>query len=346
MRLKKQYSPANNVIHVISVSCGEVPPRKYGGTELVIANLCEGLSELGARVSCYSPGTLRLRRVEHVRTLEAPSAPFDEGGVCNSPEHLFNVCRELRKRLRAGDVVLFNHQDHYPYLKERLGILNRVRAHFYEVAHYVLVGMDHNVVYPSARLAQELSRPGTVIPHGERLSFKDPGDGVAREDFLFFAGRIARSKGVDIALEAAKNLGVRLVLAGPQTDRVFAESVLADPAVEYLGELTHEQLFESYRRCKAFVYMSQDTEAFGLAVIEAMAAGAPVITTGRGGTGETVIDGMTGFLASTAAEIAGAFQKLHLISEDACVARAREYTVEKMAQEYLRLFLHEHIDSR
>jgi glycosyltransferase involved in cell wall biosynthesis len=339
MRLKQQYSPTNNIIHVISLSCSELPPKKYGGTELIVANLCEGLSDLGANVSCYSPGSLHSKRVSHVRTLQTPSPAFGEGGQCNTLEHMSIVCRELRKRLSAGDVVLFNHLDHYRYLKWRLGILNWARAHFYEIAHWVDVGMKRNIVYPSARLAHQVSRHGTVIPHGERLSFKDSGNDVMREDFLFFAGRITPDKGIDIALEGAKNIGVQLVLAGPQVDRRFAESIVSDPAVTYLGDLTHEELFGVYRRCKALVYMSQYTEPFGLAVIEAMAAGAPVITTGRGGTGETVIDGKTGFFASTAADIASAYKKLHLISEDACGARAREYTIERMAQQYLRLFL-------
>jgi glycosyltransferase involved in cell wall biosynthesis len=340
MRLKKKYNPTDNIVHVISLSCSELPPKKYGGTELVVSNLCEGLTDLGANVLCYSPGSLRLKRVSHVRTLETPSSAFGEGGQCNTPEHLSIVCQELRKRLSAGDVVLFNHVDHYNYLKSRLGILNRVRAHFYEIAHWIDVGMKSNIVYPSARLAHEVSRHGTVIPHGERLLFKDPADEVMREDFLFFAGRITPDKGIDIALEAARNIGVQLVLAGPQVDTTFAEPIVSDPAVTYLGDLTHEELFGVYRRCKALVYMSQYTEPFGLAVIEAMAAGAPVITTGRGGTGETVIDGKTGFFASSAADIASAYQKLHLISEDACVARAREYTVERMAQQYLQLFIH------
>lgn len=336
--IRKAFNPKKNSIHIISLSCNPVPPVRYGGIELVIAHLCSGLTSLGAKVICYSPGDLTIEGVTHAQTLTAPSKHLKEGGVPNSQEHLSSVCENLCRNLVAGDVVLFNHSDHYRYLKTRLGIFNWLKANFFEIAHWVDVGMKKNIIYPSQHLADQLARPGVVIPHGENLLF-NTGIGTNRRTAnLFFAGRITKDKGVDIALEACKKLGIKLVLAGPLNDPAFSEPILADRSVIYLGELTYEELFEEYLHCKALVYMTQYTEPFGLSVIEAMAAGAPIITTGKGGTGETVIEGLTGFFANTSDEVVDSYHKLDQLTEHNCISRARNYTLEVMAENYLSFF--------
>ena len=335
---KRTYNPSTNHIHIISLSCNPVPPVRYGGIELVIAHLCEGLVKQGAKVLCYSPGELSIPEVVHVKTLAQPSAKVKDGGKPNTIEHLEMVNIQLRQRVKAGDVVLFNHADHYRYLKKRLGIFNWLKAHYFEVAHWVDAGMKNNIIYPSKHLAEQLLRPGTVIPHGEKLLFQAKEAQEPRNKNLFFAGRITQDKGVDIALKACKLLKIKLVLAGPQNDKEFSSPIIADENVEYLGELTYEELFSVYKQCRALVYMTQYTEPFGLSVIEAMAAGAPVITTGKGGTGETVMPGETGFFAETAEDIVNAYNQLDNIKSNNCITRAEAYTLDAMAKNYLNLF--------
>lgn len=337
---KPKFNAGKNSIHIISLSCNPVPPTHYGGIELVIAHLCEGLTALGAKVICYSPGNFDIAGVGHVQTLATPSANVKTGGKPNTPEHLSSICSHLQNNLQAGDVVLFNHSDHYRYLKRRLGVFNWLKANFFEIAHWVDVGMKKNIIYPSQHLANQLARPGVVIPHGEKLLFNTNPGTHERDVNLFFAGRITKDKGVDIALEACKKLGIKLVLAGPLNNPEFSTPILADESVTYLGELTYKELFEVYCRCKALVYMTQYTEPFGLSVIEAMAAGAPVITTGNGGTGETIIEGKTGFFANTAEDIVTAYNKLDTLTEQDCSARAHVYALETMAQRYFAHFTH------
>lgn len=336
--LTKKFDINKNWIHVISLSCNPVPPVRYGGIELVIAHLCEGLVQHGAKVKCYSPGQLEIAGVNHVQTLMAPSPHIKEGGVPNTLEHLVAIKAALQKSLSIGDVVVFNHADQYRYLRKRLGIFNWLKANFYEVAHWIDAGMQKNIIYPSLHLKQEIGKPGVVIPHGEKLLFnKMPNK--PREDYLFFAGRITKDKGVDIALDACKKMSIPLVLAGPLNDKAFAETIINDSTVKYLGELTYPELFEYYCKCKAMVYMTQYTEPFGLSVIEAMAAGAPVITTGKGGTGETVLVDKTGLIANTADQIIDAYKKLSTLTSEDCINRAENYTVDVMVKNYLSLFL-------
>lgn len=335
--LTKKFDITKNWIHIISLSCNPVPPVRYGGIELVIAHLCEGLVERGAKVKCYSPGEFAIEGVEHIQTLSKPSIHIKEGGVPNTQEHLIAVKTALQKNLRKGDVVIFNHADHYRFLKKRLGIFNWLKANFYEVAHWIDAGMQKNIIYPSLHLMQEIGKPGVVIPHGEKLLFNNNPQNP-RENYLFFAGRITKDKGVDIALEACKKMNIPLVLAGPLNDKAFAANIINDSSVKYLGELTYQELFEHYSKCKAMIYMTQYTEPFGLSVIEAMAAGSPIITTGLGGTGETVEIGKTGFIAKTADDIVKAYSQLNSLQPENSIARAKNYTVDVMAGNYLAMF--------
>jgi len=329
-----RFSRDANCIHLVSLGCNEVPPSRYGGIELVVANLAVGLRDLGLRIRVYSPGTLHVSGIEHSQTLLQPSTKVDGRANANDPAHLNAVRKELEQRVKPGDVVILNHPDHYSHLHS--GIQWRWRAHVLEIAHWTFVSLPDHIVYPSHALQAEISKPGWVIPHGIDLQFKSAD--VERDSFLFFAGRLTRDKGLDIASEAAQLAGVELVLAGPRPDQSFAAELLSRSHVKYVGELSYAELLEYYERAAAVVYMTQYTEPFGLTAIEAMAMGCPVIATGLGGTGETIVDGLTGYYCQTADEIAAIIPRLSSLAEEAIVAHARRYTRERMASDYLALF--------
>jgi glycosyltransferase involved in cell wall biosynthesis len=323
-------------VHVVSLSCNPVPPVRYGGIELMVAHQCEGIQKIGGSVVCYSPGELSIANVKHARTLPTHSPNIGAGGVPNTIAHLAAVKAELQERVGWGDVVVLNHPDHYGYLRHRIAFNVHLKAVFCEVAHWTHVGMKRNVIYPSAGSMRAIGRPGAFIPHGVKLLFGHVQP--RKEDFLLFAGRITRDKGVDIALAACAAMNVKLLLAGPLNDQQFASGVIGHPLVEYLGELTYQELLPYYERAKALVYMTQYVEPFGLSIVEAMAAGCPVITTGMGGTGETVLAGKTGYFCRTAEDIVAAYARLDRIRPADCIERASEYSVQRMARSYVRYF--------
>lgn len=333
---RHRFDETRNKIHVISLSCNTVPPIGYGGIELVVTHLCEGLCALGCKVICYSPGELGIKGVQHWKTLNNPSSGLSGGGVPNTEEHLELILKGLRNNLSTGDVVVFNHAAQFRFLKKRLGFLSSLKYSFCEIAHWNDVGVYKNIIYPSKEVSIEIKKPGVIIPHGVKLLFGDID--TERDNFLFFAGRITKNKGVHIALEAVKKLGVKLVLAGPLHVRDYSIPIIEDEHVEYLGELSYEELFRYYSTCKALVYMTQYAEPFGLSVVEAMAAGSPVITTGKGGTGETVLENITGYFCQTSDDIYSAYHKLNNITSEKCIQRAKEYSVKKMCESYLMFF--------
>lgn len=116
-----------------------------------------------------------------------------------------------------------------------------------------------------------------------------------RDDYYVAVGRLAPHKRVDVLLEAFRRLPYRLVIVGdgPERDRLESSAPLN---VEFLGRCPDEELRELLGRARAFVHAAE--EDFGIALVEAQAAGCPVVAYERGGAAEIVIPGRTGALFS------------------------------------------------
>ncbi|MEP0846151.1 MAG: glycosyltransferase [Phycisphaerae bacterium] len=110
-----------------------------------------------------------------------------------------------------------------------------------------------------------------------------------REDYYLFVGHNAPYKRLDLAIEACRRLGRRLVVIGEQT-----ELRSGDHGTKFLGYQPDDVLHEHYRRARGLLFPG--VEDFGLIPVEAMANGCPVIALGAGGAVETVSDGTTGVL--------------------------------------------------
>lgn len=160
------------------------------------------------------------------------------------------------------------------------------RAAAQRVTHYVansaitrkrieeIYGRDSEIVHPPVAV--------------DRFSIGEP------EDFVLFVGQVVRHKRVDVAIEAARLAGrpIKIVGAGPELPRLEALYEGAD--VEFLGSVSDETLSDLYSRCLALVV--PNAEEFGIAAVEAQAAGRPVVAIRRGGVCETVVHGETGVL--------------------------------------------------
>lgn len=125
----------------------------------------------------------------------------------------------------------------------------------------------------------------------------DPGQRVAEGDYAIFVGRLSREKGIEVLLNAWQKQGcsVPLVIVG---DGPLRESVnqaaAANSNITYLGQLPFEQVLEKIRDSKLLIMPSIWYETFGRTMIEAFAAGVPVIASNLGAMKEIVTDGLTG----------------------------------------------------
>lgn len=336
-RFRPRFAQDVNSIHLVSLSCNTVPPVKYGGIELIVTNLAKGFISRNFRVRVYSPGELGVAGCEHSQTLPLPTKGIQQGSVANTPEHLLKIESELREHCRTGDVIIFNHSDHFRFLKKRLGRLFFAKVRCFEIAHWLDAGLYSDIIYPSEALKKFLGKEGFVIPHGEELDFSQAA--TVRGSHLFYAGRITEDKGVDLAVAACEKIGCRLRIAAPISKTDFFDRIVDHPNVDYLGELAYPELVKEYEAAKAFIYMTQYEEPFGLAVVEAMAAGCPVITSGRGGTGETVLQGETGFFCDSVPAVVAAYDQIEGLRFSDIVRRAQSYTVDNMVDSYASLIV-------
>jgi len=137
----------------------------------------------------------------------------------------------------------------------------------------------------AARIERHYARRADVIHPPVDVDRIRP-NGLPADDFYLLVGGFVPYKREDLAIEAFRRLGRRLVVAGdgPTRDRLAAS---APANVEFLGRVSDGELAGLYARCRALVYPQE--EDFGIIAVEAQAAGRPVIAFGRGGAAETVV---------------------------------------------------------
>jgi glycosyltransferase involved in cell wall biosynthesis len=113
-------------------------------------------------------------------------------------------------------------------------------------------------------------------------------------DYFLVVSAFAPYKRVDLAVEACRRAGARLVVVGQGPDAARLARLAHGAPVEFLPWQPARQLAQLYARCKALLFPGE--EDFGISPVECMAAGRPVIALGVGGALETVVDGATGVL--------------------------------------------------
>ena len=162
---------------------------------------------------------------------------------------------------------------------------------------------------------------------------------VARQDYYFIVSRIVGAKGLDLAVEAAVKDGFNLKIAGSPAGYHFEHEKLlkkSNGKVEFLGQVTDEELAKLYKGAKAFLALAKD-EDFGITPVEAMLSGTPVIAFNGGGYKETVINGKTGVLfddysSNGLIEAIKSFEKTKIDSND-CIEQAQKFSKERFKKE-------------
>ena len=203
--------------------------------------------------------------------------------------------------LRMWDRLTADRVDHFVAISHEVAA--RIRRHY---------GREAEVLYPPVDVER-------IVP-----STKPP------EDFYLVVGRLVPYKRIDLAVAVANQLGRRLLIVGDGSERRRLEA-MAGPTVEFLGRREDDEIADLYARCRAFLFPG--LEDFGIAPVEAQAAGRPVIAFGRGGALETVIDGSTGVLFSeqTPDALASAVLKFEATSFDParCRRNAERFSAEQ-----------------
>jgi glycosyltransferase involved in cell wall biosynthesis len=146
-------------------------------------------------------------------------------------------------------------------------------------------------------------------------------------------------------MEVARKVGIPLKIAAKVDvpDKAYYEAVvkphLAPPDIEYIGEINEVEKHGFLGDAAALLFTIDWPEPFGLAMIEAMACGTPVVTRPYGSVPEIVKPGVSGYIASTVDEMATAVRKaVELPRAKVRAEFERRFTVDRMAQAYERVY--------
>jgi len=333
-------------IGVIGPIWQTIPPSGYGGSEVVVHNLVEGLVDLGHEVTLFAAGgsktQARLISVVDRPVLEI-KGKFDftdpSYDLLNASE-AFVASKEFEVLHNAVGYQLLPftpfaecpvlHMSHSS-IREYIALVDH-----YQKANYVSISNAQRSLHPKANYL-------ATIYHG--IDTKKYTIGSSKEDFLLFIGRIMPEKGVHLAIEAAKQSKHKLVIAGIVDERdkqYFTEQI--EPQIDgkqivFFGPADEEQKIDLMQRAQAHLFPTQWDEAFGLVMIEAMACGTPTVGWDKGALPEVIKEGKTGFVVSSVEEMAAAIKKVSAIDAKVCRVEAVErFSRSAMARGYEAIY--------
>jgi glycosyltransferase involved in cell wall biosynthesis len=335
-------------IAILAPTWFAVPPTGYGGIELVVSLLADGLVDAGHDVTLFASGdSLTKANLSYIFE-QAPSELI--GRSLPEVRHAL-ACYE-----RADEFDVIN--DHSGIPAAALGGL--VQTPVLHTVHGPLDTHEAQGAYGSIAevapgvalisLSENQRRPmpdlpwAATIPNAIDLSLypSKPHKG----EYLLFLGRFSPDKGAHRAIAVATELGLPLKMAGknrePKERQYFAELVephVGHGGIEYLGEVSHGEKVELLQDARVTLFPIEWEEPFGLVMVESMACGTPVIATRHGAVPEVIEDGRSGIIVDSYREMAAALERADALDPNECRAYVENrFAPERMVDDYERAY--------
>jgi glycosyltransferase involved in cell wall biosynthesis len=323
-----------------------VPPKHYGGTERVVSYLTEELVREGHEVTLFASGD----SVTTARLVAACRRALRLDKDCVDPlAHHILLLENVFRHADDFDVIHF-HVDylHFPFSRRR-PIVDVTTMHgrldipdlvplYEEFRDMPLVSISNAQREPLPWVNWQ----ATVyhgLPQDHYRYRPEPGK------YFAFLGRISPEKRVDRAIEIAKQTGIPLKIAAKvdPVDQEYFETVveplLREPLVEYVSEIGESEKDEFLGNAYALLFPIDWPEPFGLAMIEAMACGTPIIAYRQGSIPEVMEEGRTGFIVNELEDAIAAARRIPELSRKRCREMYEQrFTAARMARDYLRVY--------
>src|SRR5213079_1137262 len=326
-----------------------IPPKGYGGTELVVHLLHRELRRMGHDVSVFGaadsePGVTMLADAEWSHDLGGPdhsarlatflARVYDAlGGQRFDVIHDHTGFEGLLLALYSGVAPAVVHTIHGELIEPMRTFYKEVHTR----ARLCAISVNQAAAAPALRIAG-------IVHNAVELPTAPPS--TSHERYLIEVARITPDKGQHLAIEVAQRAGRKVILAGKvertkEGKRYFEEQIepFLSPTVEYYPNVAGQQKARLISRAAAGIFPLQWSEPFGLAMVECMVAGTPVLALRSGSTPELIEDGVTGFLAEDADDLVEGANRLEEIDRVRCATVARErFSPRHMAERYVAVY--------
>jgi glycosyltransferase involved in cell wall biosynthesis len=328
-----------------------VPPYRYGAIERIVHLLTEGLVRRGHRVTLLASGN---------SITSAELQPIIARPLCDD-----SYCQDLKIReahftIALAKILNLVRDRHFDVIHNHLGW--RLLPFWRSIADPFVTTIQTPLDSPSKDAAfeeagptpivsisdsQRLARPDlnyvATVPNGIDLSLYNLS--TEHKGYLMFLGRMAPEKGAVEAIMIAKALRKPLIMAAAVhawERQYFIEKVLPlidDSGIRFIGEIDDIEKNELLGGAEALLNPIQWDEPFGIACIEAMACGTPIVTLRRGAMPEVVLDSVTGLVGSSIEELIERFGEIKSLDRSVCRAHVgSKFSSEAMIENYLKVY--------
>jgi glycosyltransferase involved in cell wall biosynthesis len=321
-------------IAILSPVAWRTPPRQYGAWETVAGNIAEGMVSRGWDVTLFATGD----SITQGRLHAVVGRGYEEDGTIDPKVAEYLHISEVFEHAAEFDLI----HSHYDFMA--LCFTRLVKTPVLTTIHgfsstqimpvYEKYRDGYFVSISNSDRAPGLNYLATVY-NGIDLSLYPLQE---RGGELIFLGRIHPDKGVHLAIEVAQRAGLPLVIAGIIQDQAyFRERVEPhlNEKIRYIGAVDVAGKNALFARARALLHLNTIPERFGLVLVEANAAGVPVIAMDLGSCREVIEDGQTGFLVNNAAEAVRALERVGEIDGGACRERVHQkFSIDTMVEAY------------
>lgn len=330
-------------IALISPIAWRTPPIHYGPWENIASLLCEGLVKRGIDVTLFAT---KDSKTSGKLCAICPCGYEEDKTIEPKVWECLHIC-EVFERANEFDLI-HNNFDFLPLTYSCLvetPVLTTIHGFSSPAILPVYEKYNNKNYYVSisnSDRCEKLNYIATVY-HGinlEQFTFRNQKENM--EDYLIFFGRMHPDKGAKEAIQIAKKVGKKLIMAGIVQDREYFDKEIKPNFGEdivYVGSVGTEQRDKLLGGAYALLHPIFFEEPFGLSVVEAMACGTPVVAFNKGSMPELIENGKNGFLVETVDEAVLAIGKISEIDRQCCrdIVEKR-FSVERMVDDYIKVY--------
>jgi len=339
-------------ICVISSIDEKVPPDFYGGIGRIVGILADGLIGRGHDVTLLASGDSKT-----VARL-CPIIPKSIGA--NNPKNVSKV-RETFFQMAIAEILEILLKENFDIISNHFGwrlvpfgkllsspLITTLHTPLDQINKKVIFSAYKKIPVISISDSQRKALPDLnylkTIYNGIDISLFNFSD--THEDYLAFLGRMSPEKGPGEAIQIATKLGIKLIMAAAihDWDRHYFESKIKqyidNKKIVFIGEINDKQKNKLLGGAKALLAPIRWEEPFGLTFIEAMACGTPVVAFNRGAVKEIIVDGKTGIIANSIAEVCSRFKEINRIKRIDCRRHVeKKFSSIEMVDNYEKAYL-------